>query len=473
MYTRSDFLKILESNIDKYEGAAVYYRAGDPRAFAAMGAVAEMAAMLSQQVELAKMETFAKARDTTVLADAALKGILPKAIPTTCNLLATNNNASDAVSISAGRILLDSVGREYSVVESVTIEASGAAIVSVIQKSTSIISHTFETSEPLASVEIPFPYSDKYIAGIAVFDLNGNEYRYANGYTNIEADEKIYHVSVDEYRRLFVEFGYQDVVGYQPAANESVVIHVTETYGAIEPKVSSPFVFEYSNSALDSRLTMKMVEVSVAGSNPPDITALRQMTNYPSIYDDNAVFMGEFDRIVRRDLSGYEFLSIWNEQVEEETRGANVLNKNTLFVSMTPSTNDMQSDLKEIIYNADDSYRIEMVGSIISNIYITVVGSVARVYKSESVEDKITALLLNNYGKGSLTSQQGLSIPTLQQITDLLKDNIQALQDVNSDFKVIMEVEEPILPEHWHYVTAASLSVTITESNTSLNRWGR
>ena len=472
MYTKSDFLTILRSNIDKYEGAAVLYRAGDPRAFAAMGAVAEMASMLSQQVELASMEVFSKARDTTVLADAALKGILPKAIPSIVNITVTNNNKNDTYSVTAGRSLLDSIGREYVALENTELEAGSLAIIRAEQKTYLVTNHTFEESEPLAEIEIPFPDSDKYISGIVVKGLDGSEYSYAEDYVNIDPNEKMFHVKVDEYRRLFVVFGYADVVGYQPAANESVVITTTETYGDISPKINSPFVLEYSSSPLDQRISMKMLSVDTAGRNPPDMATLRQMTNYPSIYDSNAVFLGEFDRLIRLNLS-VNFLSVWNEQIEEKARGYNVDNINTLFVSIDSDGDSADERILELIEKADSSYKVKFVNTEETPYAITVNAKVARVYKLASVADQVRTLLLNKYGRAATSSEKGLNIPTSQNVIDTIRASIQALQDSSSDVSVSIIEPSIILPEQWHYLTSETLTISVTESNQTNNMYGR
>lgn len=471
MYTKADFLRIIESNIDDYPNTAIRYRAQDPRITQSLQSIAQMAAMLSEQVELTGMEGFERARDTTVLADAALKGILPKASPCQVVIIAQNNN-SDSVQVQAGRGLLDAVGRSWEALENTTIAAGGSGMIRAIQKTTRIINHTFLESEPFSQVAIDAPESDQYIAGMHVLDANGVAYEYRQRFTNTEPGERVYNVITDEYRRLFVVFGYDGVVGYQPSANEVVQIQVTDTYGNVTPKLGSPFVFEYANSPLDSRLAMKMNAVEVSGIDPPDIRTLRELTSYPSIYDDSAVYHGEFDRLLRKEIP-HDFLSVWNEQLEEELRGASQDHINKAFISISPATSAVRNEIMRIFRYADDSYRFGFIAPVESLITISVSGSVARVYPFEQVIGQIRTLLLATYGKGTAVSRRGMVIPSREDVRRLLRKSIQALQDDNADYDVTVSYPMPVMPEHWHYVTDASITVTITESNFALSRWGR
>jgi hypothetical protein len=49
------------------------------------------------------------------------------------------------------------------------------------------------------------------------------------------------------------------------------------------------------------------------------------------------LYLGEFDFLVRRNYTTLKFLSVWNETMEEDARGANVANINTLFVAKSSS----------------------------------------------------------------------------------------------------------------------------------------
>ena len=121
--TRDDFLKAIAAEVSNQPTVAQLYQAGDPRVIAHMNAMATMFSMMSQQIDVQSMEPFTKARDTTVLADATMKGILPFARPARVTLAVTNG-ADSALSIGIGRRLIGPQSRVY-VTETAAILAPG------------------------------------------------------------------------------------------------------------------------------------------------------------------------------------------------------------------------------------------------------------------------------------------------------------------------------------------------------------
>ena len=78
MYTKADFQEAIANSIANYPTIAPLYHAGDPRIRQHLDAMATMLAMFSSQLEVAQTEQYEKARDSTVLADAAMRGIIRK-----------------------------------------------------------------------------------------------------------------------------------------------------------------------------------------------------------------------------------------------------------------------------------------------------------------------------------------------------------------------------------------------------------
>lgn len=485
MYTKKDFVAAITANIDKHPAAAVLWRAGDPRLIEIMLSIAEMASMLSQQQEMVAMEAFEKARDTTVLADAALKGIVPQASPAQIIAVWTNNSDS-AYQVVAGKRLLDTNGRIYEVLQpAIAPPNGGTADVTLIQYSTNIISHTVSGSEPFYSILIPEPTNGRYIAGISVLNADNTTFQYRYRFTNVSPDELVYHIETDEYRRIYIKFGYEGYAGYQPEDGEILKIVVHESDGDVRPTSGSLFTLEYLYNSQDARQDVRMKELLQAGSNPFTVPVLRELSRYPSIYDDNAVYLGEFDSLLRRNLSGLEFLSVWNEEIERKVRGENVDHINRLFVAYRgvdaddvwsqdqASASATQENISRIIGYADDSYRITFVEPVISNIYFTIHASIARVHNIDAVKGQIRDALLLKYGIGTAYARRGNDAPRQREAVELIRSNVVALQDAGSDFRVTIVAEQPPLPEHWHYVTQESIVINIEYANYAVNQWGR
>ena len=108
--SRDEFLAALQDQARGKHALAARMAVGDPAITASIGAMTSMFAMVSQQIELAASEVFSKGRDTTVLADAAMKGILPFARPARLSLL-INNATAAPLYIAFGRRLLDHMAR--------------------------------------------------------------------------------------------------------------------------------------------------------------------------------------------------------------------------------------------------------------------------------------------------------------------------------------------------------------------------
>jgi len=226
---------------------------------------------------------------------------------------------------------------------------------------------------------------------------------------------------------------------------------------------------------------------------------LRDLARYPSVYDDNAVFLGEFDYLVRRQFQSLQFLSVWNEAMEEQVRGASVDNINALFIACVSSeggeaiveeadpahpvapTKINEADLtatqraiRAAILAADDSYRIYFYTTVRQKIAMTVDAKVSTAYVASDVQAKIEEATLAEFGKDAPGSKRGLNQPLYTQVYDLLKRKVPELKSEKADLTTT--ISEPstdgVRPELWRYVDATSLSVTVRTVSTVATSWG-
>ena len=484
MKTKADFLAIIDQTADRYDQVAALRRSGDPRWFQHQEAMATMLGMLSQQIEIGMMEPFDKVRDATVLADAALKGIIPKATSARLKLKASNANKSAAFSLAAGRRLADANGNMYEDDRPVLVPAAisdtepGVAMVEVIQRTVRTITHTVTESAGFYAIEIPAAADGRMLSEIAVEDSSGSAFRYAPGFTNVNPGDRVYHVEADAYQRLIVKIGLDGLVGYQPFVGEKLTLMLTDSVGDVRPAAGSPFSLEYAYTPADSLIKIEFSELMVAGSNPIGIADLRELCRYPSTYDDSAVYLGEFDFLVRRQFPNLPFLSIWNEQIEEQVRGANVDNINRLFVSFVPPDGAdgaaTFAAVKKIMLTADDSFDVKQVQSIENPISVSVTAQVSRIHDADGVKAQITQAILSEYGSASAMAKRGMVQVQFKRVYDYLRQSIPALQDEGSDFSVVIAPSSIALrPEHWRFVSPGSLTVTIQAADYNIENWGR
>lgn len=466
MKTKSDFQQAIADSISSFPYASQLYQAQDPTLLAQLDAMASMLAMLSAEQDVAAMEPFTKARDMTVQADAAAKGVLPFGKALRARIL-VENASSVALPIASGRRLLDTQGRIFTVVLGGTIPASGSDYIEAEQRSGRTLSHTVAASQPFYQIEITAPEIG-YIVGVTAADSVGN-FDYVPDFTNVAVGDRMFHLKTDENRILYLQFGATEVVGYQPAAGQVITLTVTDTEGDIDLAVGTKFAFEYATQTNESGAKLTLDQVLSPGSAPMDISTMREVCSYPSIYDSNAVYLANFDFVVRRNLSPFKFLSIWNERREEAARGANVDNINALFISARKTGVDdatLQASIQAVIEAADDSYRLRFVSVSDIQIPMAIVIYAQSVYDFAVVAQDVRALVLASYGEDSAWAKRGEAKIYYKDVYDTLTADIQALQDRQSDLRVtVTNIDGDVLPEQFRYVSDASLTVTVQEAS--------
>jgi hypothetical protein len=484
MLTTQDFNQAIANSIGNYPALAPLFEAKDPRILQPLEAIGSMFAMLSAQLDVAANEPFDKVRDATVLADAAMRGIIRKSKPAQVNVTVTNG-ATQAITLQSDRVLFDSDGNEWRTAQAVTIPAQGSAVVSIMQFSQTTITHTVTGSTPFYAIAIPAPNSDSAISSVSVSDALGF-FDYRARYVNTLMNERVFNIESDDYEQLYVQFGIKNVVGYQPNDGEVITLTVNSARGELAPALGSKFTLEALQTPSDALIDLTLLSVIFRGENPVSMDTLRQLAKYPAIYDDSAVFLNEFDFVIRKNNPNLTFLSVWNEVTQEEIRGASVNNINTLFVSFSSGTEpfltgettqptviptanigSVGNAILSTIKKADDSYKVVFYTPVKVKIPITITATIASSYRVEDVRDQITAALLANYGETSQTAKQGGSIFDLrhQAVYTLLKNSVPALSGGGSDFTASIGAQtsnpEPAL---WRYIAPDSIAINLTVS---------
>lgn len=495
MATKQDFLDAALVDIDKYPKLAMLYRAGDPTITQHLGAIASMLAMLSQQTEAAVMEVFHKTRPSTVLADAAMRGIVPRADGVRVQL-EIHNPGVQAFSLQALRTVIDSGGNPYVLETPVTVEASGTQRVVARQGFTRTIAHRVTNAAPFYAIEVPASDDGSYLSTIEVSDGQG-PLKWSNHYNNVMAGDRVYHVEVDDRQRVYVRFGFDGVVGIQPVEGVEITLSISYARGDIVPEAGSPFALEYVNGPLEAGAQITAYAVVQKGQDPIGIDVLRNLARFPSVYQDSAVFLGEFEFLVRKRFPTLQFASVWNEAAEEVVRGMSLDNINTLFVACLSDTGtervlsqahgtntpaqvipdaeltDTQKAIKQVILTADDSYKVRFYTPVRSEIPMVVNARVASSYRAQDVKAQIIDVLLKAYGSSSPAARRGYFRPLYQQVYELLRTSVPALMGGDSDWTLnIAEPSGAARPELWRYVSAQSLTVNVDTMNVVQPSWG-
>lgn len=474
MISRDDFNSAGLSALSDSQTIAGLAKAGDPRVLCQIGAMSSMLAMLSAQCDTAQVEPFAKTRDSTVLADASLKGVLPLGRP--CSVVLTLTNAGNTpVPLSAGRVFIDQRGRLYQATSAVTVPASGSVSVGAKQITIRQVTKTVDVASPFYRVQVEQSDDDVFITSIAV-SVGGSSFSYAPDWFNVEPGDAAYQVLTDELRRLWVQFGSSGVVGYGVAVGDVVEIDVVECEGRItDLSAGDTFSLQYVYTIPEGQIKATLDSITDAGADAPSMDELRVLSSYPALYDHNAVYLGEFDMLLRRYMSPLVFLSVWNEQIEETARGANADNINALFVSGSVagmSDAAFQARVRELISRADNSYRVRFFPAVEVEVPVTITGTISVVHDLAAVKSRIVSLILGAYARGMVKVSRGRSNPIRNKdVAELLRSKIDAFQDANADFQISITLPATSLPEYFLYVTEASLTLNISQSGFGGGLW--
>mgnify|MGYP000845445849 FL=1 len=482
MTTKQAFLAQADIELlnPQYTKIAELKQAQDPFVVAQIGAMAQMLELYSTQQNIAETEVFLKARDATILADATLKGILPLANCAKVTVSVVNPSLTNSVTLAYGRRLLDDKGRIWRVASTLVVAANSTGTVQLHQNEIRTITHTIATSEPFYSIVIPKNEEDLHLENIRIKDTIGstdNLYRYAPEFMNVLDGERVYHLETDEARQINIRLGAQDgaslVYGFQPPVNTVLAIELTETQGLLDIALNASFSLEYSNNINDDNLKITVNAINSLGANPLSLSVLSVLSRYAALYDHNAVYLSDFDYLVRRyHGDSINFLAVWNEQIHEQAYGYSVANINKLFIAVQAKNSleqaNIVNEIHTLIQRADNSYKRQIVTVSEQPYPLAITASVAAIHDSVQVEQQIKDTLLAIYGKGQIKVSQGLKNNfNRQEIYQTLKRAIPALQDSISDFNVVVDsnlLPNPLLPAHYFYLhPTTDFSVTVTQ----------
>ncbi|WP_426237524.1 hypothetical protein [Pseudomonas sp. TWP3-2] len=458
--TKDQFIQDAADEITNYPTLAKRFQIGDPLITQGLASMAAMLAQLSAQVEITTGEVYLKARDVTVLADASVKGVLPFGRPCIAGI-SVKNDGTKVLKILTGRVLRDQNGRMWRVTTGAQVAVGESASIVARQVELRTVTHTVAQNQPFYTIDLAEPQ----IGHIAEVSVTG--WDYAPEFCNVLDGDQIYHIHTDENQVIGLVFGVSGLSGMQPAVGTKINISIYDTEGDISPTVGMAFYFEYTDAT--EKATMLLSEVTQVGEAPMDIPTMRESCSFPGIYSENAVYLSNFDFLVRKKLGAITFLSVWNERKEEQVREPGIDNINRLYVSVVKegvTQAALQTEITFIITTADNSYRITFVAAIEKHVPLKLTLYVPSTYDSAAIKQAVRALILDNYGRTSEWAKRGEAKMLKKDIYDLLRQNVPALTQRVADISVDLIGDDTAdLPEHFRYVTEESLEVLTETAN--------
>lgn len=477
MLTQADFQAQLVAKLNDPE-IMQRYQAGDPEIIQQLQSIASYLVLLGQEVEVATIEPFIKTRPRSIIADATNKGILP--IATACqHIIEVINNSQNTISLTAGRIIEDSQGgRPWRLLSSITVNSGQTGEVLAEQSELREATYIVPVAESFHQAQVAIN-DGVFLAAITVRDTavpTTNTYRYAPRWMNVAAEEYAITVTTDSMQRVFVQFGDDARAGRTAQTNQQFIFTLIESYGAVDAaRLKDAALAEVLNTDEQRvRVRFKQGGLIRAGADPLSVPEMKLLASYPALYDENAVFLGNFDYLARRKfMKRTNYLTVWNETVQERMYGVTWQDINHLHLAVVAKTSSEQSgienEIAQLLGRADSLYEGRVrVRAVTERPYqLKVTAKLAGVYDIDTVKAQIRNLLTAAYGKGTLAASRWLpdGINT-QEASTLLRDNISAFQDRIYDFIVTGEnlAANAVKPHEWLYLTNDSITVDLSRT---------
>lgn len=460
--------------LQQYPEIAARFNAGDPTITAPIQAMQHIMAELGRDVDVSELEPFIKSRETTILADASNKGILPWATPCQ-HYVDVINAGTERLTISSGRVFEDGQGRVWRFLQNAEILGNNQARVLAEQSQVRSIERTIIETVPFAQFSLQ-PLEDMSMVMLNVQDQNNQIYNFVTRWMNTKAGDYAITLKTNSLREIILEFGDTARFGHTLEANTVLTIQIIESYGYVDVTGLKEASFQELLTSQEGKLRLRFANNGLVrmGANPLSIDQMRLLASYPT-HDDNAVFLGNFDFLVRKKfMARSHYINVWNESIHEQYFGANINNINRLFVSVKPKNASEYAlicdEIKQLIAKADSLYkdsRTVFIAPEERQFKIIIKATLSPVHDTEAVKEQIKTLLLSNYGKEQIASSYFLSNGfNLQEIIKLINTNIVAFQDRQSDFKIDIEdlTAMPIKPNQWLYIGAESITFDIQRS---------
>lgn len=461
--------------LQNYPEIAARYAAGDPTIVAPIHAMQHLLAETSRDVDISELEPFVKSREATILADASNKGILPLATPCQHHIT-VKNGGTEPVALQSNRVILDGQGRAWRLLQHADIAPGETAQILAEQSEVRTVEYLATSSEPFFQYRLDLQ-DELSLYRLNVRDQDDNVYSFVPRWMNTQANEQAIVLKTNSKREIILEFGDSQRFGQTLEVNTRLSIEIIETYGELDVTALREASLENILNAQETKLTITFTPAGLVrlGADPLSIDQLALLASYPT-HDDNAVFLGNFDFLVRKNfMARTHYCNVWNEAIHEKYFGASVSNINHLFVCLVPRNEgelqDLQNEVRQLITKADSLYSSErtvFVHPVPRPFAIQIHGTLSPIHDRATVENQIKTLLLSTYGRGKIATSYHVSDGfNLQEITRLISRDIVAFQDRQSDFKVYTEdlAANPVKPNEWLYMDESSISFNIQRSS--------
>nr|WP_241879632.1 hypothetical protein [Psychrobacter sp. PraFG1]UNK06459.1 hypothetical protein MN210_08170 [Psychrobacter sp. PraFG1] len=125
----------------------------------------------------------------------------------------------------------------------------------------------------------------------------GMSFQYTPKFMNAGLGQAAYTLQSHNLEDITIVFGDSERAGVTVQAGDTYEIAITQSYGYVDQSSLSSAALSEIYESEESKLNLyfKAGDLVRAGADPLSVAQMRLLASYPSMYDHNAVFMGNFD----------------------------------------------------------------------------------------------------------------------------------------------------------------------------------
>jgi len=366
---------------------------------------------------------------SSISAQAEDKGYLPRTPFPSFGGIQVKNNGVNPVTIPIYQGFQSNIGLQYLIKYPITILSGQSAEATCYQLTRTVVSTVVPETTPF--FEILFDIS--LTASIHQVDVDISDesgfvtWSLSRQLRNAGPASTVYDLFYSHDGQIGVRFG-NGIFGKKPEASNTVRCTLWLTSGdttLLESLPLLPIGTVTDSMGVQASIDIKTITKITGGFGGESTEELRKNLMYWPLYNDNLVWLEDYEFFLRRQIPEIRWLKVWGEKEAEAEAGfSNAGNINSIFVSAyIHGAVDTEARIVSV-FNAIKLYnrRIRWVAPEFVTANITLAGKISRQRTIENVSSDITDALSAAYGKDSATRRDRILIKDVYQIVSDTKN---------------------------------------------------
>lgn len=338
-----------------------------------------------------------------ILASAESRGYVGRKAQPSVGTARITNNTNARISASSLMQVTAANQVPYTVLDHIDLARGESVILPLSQVEIESLSYVVEAEQSWLTVLIPAEYTERLHK--MVVRVDGEEWASSFMFRNAIEDSEVYMESYKSTDQYTLRFG-NGINGKRPAAGSKIEVDLWLTLGETTLLDGQKLTIKETQSLpfKTSDLTIVTETQIIGGEEPEDIESIRAGAMYSSIYDNQVAWDGDYNGLIRANISKLVWVSSWGEKQQEKLMGKkDAKNINRIFISAYSSTKSDDVLGEEILalfagkegYN--ETYHIAQRQDAPITVHVT--GKVRDSYNTSDGQKAIIDALEALYGK--------------------------------------------------------------------------